>query len=258
MGIGKNMHGMREDTVVCEGVAIPYRYCHSRRRTLGITVRPDRSVTVRAPLRTALHAIRDFVARRAAWIEKAWAEFDRRGPAAPQSYANGALLLFRGAAYTLVIEQGAPESVRLRGASLVVSIPDAPTTARLAELVDAWYRERAGEVFGERLFECHRRMQPEGIALPPLLIRPMKSRWGSYSYRTRRVTLNLNLIKLPQACLDYVIIHELCHVNVRHHGPGFWRLVGRYAPDYTAMRRLLREFVLSPDAPRHPLPEGEG
>ncbi|MBI2355496.1 MAG: M48 family metallopeptidase [Deltaproteobacteria bacterium] len=243
MDIGKGTHGMREDWVDCNGVAIPYRYCHSRRRTLGMTVRPDKSVTVRAPLRTSLHAIRDFVTRRAAWIEKAWAEFDRRGPATPQSYANGAHFLFRGAAYMLVIEQGAPESVRIEGASLVVTTTGEPSTERLRGLVDAWYRERAGEIFGERLIECHRRMQPEGIALPPLLIRPMRSRWGSYSYRTRRIALNLNLIRLPQASLDYVIVHELCHVNVRHHGPDFWRLVGRYVPDHAAMRRQLRESV---------------
>ncbi|HEX9024499.1 MAG TPA: M48 family metallopeptidase, partial [Geobacteraceae bacterium] len=102
------------------------------------------------------------------------------------------------------------------------------------------YRERAGELFRERLAACHRRMFPEGTPLPPLTIRPMTSRWGSYSYCTRRVTLNLALIRLPPACLDYVIVHELCHITVRHHGPAFWRLVERHFPDCAAVRRQLR------------------
>jgi hypothetical protein len=85
-------------------------------------------------------------------------------------------------------------------------------------------------------------MQVEGIPLPPITIRPMKTRWGSYSYRTRRITLNLNLVKTPPACLDYVIVHELCHIKVRHHGPDFWRLVSRYLPDYLSERGQLKQY----------------
>ncbi len=236
--------GQREDTVVSDGVVIPYRYCHSRRRTLGMTIRPDKSVSVRVPLRTPLHDIRDFVGKRAAWIAKVWANFDRQPPVLPQSYANGAAFLFQGAEYSLAQEPGPAESVRLQGDSLVVTTTDQSTPSRLPELVDAWYRERAREVFSERLIECQCRMLLEGIGLPPVVIRPMKSRWGSYSYRTRRINLNLNLIKLPQECLDYVIIHELCHIKVRHHGPAFWKMVGRYVPDHAVMRRQLREFIL--------------
>jgi predicted metal-dependent hydrolase len=245
---------MREDAVVCDGVAIPYRYCHSRRRTLGMTIRPDKSVSVRVPLRTSNYEIRDFVAGRAAWIAKVWRELDHQKPALPQSYADGAIFLFQGAEYRLAQEPGPVESVRIRGNSLAVTTKERLSPERLRDLVDSWYRERAKELFAERLIECHRRMLPEGIPLPPMMIRPMKSRWGSYSYRTRRISLNMNLIKFPQACLDYVIIHELCHTNVRHHGPGFWRLVGRYVPDYVAKRRQLREFVPSPAPPGHPLP----
>ncbi len=245
MAAGKRGQGdLREDTVVCNGVVIPYRYCHSRRRTLGMTVRPDRSVSVRVPLRTPLHAIREFVAGRAAWITNVWAKFDVQSPALVQSYADGAVFLFQGAEYRLALERGAPASVHLRGGSLVVATPDTADAGRVARLVDAWYREQAAELFRERLAACHGRMFPEEAALPALAIRPMKSRWGSYSYRTRRVNLNLELIKLPLACLDYVIIHELCHITVRHHGPGFWRLVGRHAPDHAEVRRVLKAFVL--------------
>ena len=231
---------MREDAVVCNGVTIPFRYCHSRRRTLGLTVRPDKSVSVRVPLRTPLHAIREFVTRQAAWITKTWERLDRHIRPPAQSYANGAPFPFLGAKYPLALEKGPLEAVHLRGGCLVVCTPEEPSPPLLAALVDAWYRRRAAELFKERLAACHRRMFPEGTALPPITIRPMTSRWGSYSYRTRRVTLNLNLIKFPLACLDYVICHELCHVTVRHHGPAFWRLVGRYFPEYAEARLRLR------------------
>lgn len=237
---------MREDAVVCNGTVIPFRYCHSRRRTLGLTVRPDKSVSVRVPLRTPQHAIREFVARQAAWIEKTWEKFDGRPPAAPQRYDSGAGFLFLGQEYRLVLDRGEAETVCAGNGLLTVTTPGEPDPVRLAALVAAWYRAQAMEIFSERLRACHQRMFLPGTPLPPLTIRPMTSRWGSYSYRTRRVTLNLHLIKLAPACLDYVIIHELCHIEVRHHGPAFWQLVARYVPDHGAIRRQLRTLPLTP------------
>jgi predicted metal-dependent hydrolase len=86
-------------------------------------------------------------------------------------------------------------------------------------------------------------MLAECIPLPPITIRTMKTRWGSYSYHTQQISLNQNLIKAPQICLDYVIIHELCHIKIRHHGADFWKMVSRYVPDYLKIRRLLKEYT---------------
>jgi predicted metal-dependent hydrolase len=230
---------LHRDSVECNGMAIPFQYCHSRRRTLGMTVRPDRSVVVRAPLRASLGDIRDFVSRRATWIVKVWREFDGRPPLPSPSYDSGAVFLFQGRRYALVLERGTAESVALRGDSLVVAAPDEPDALNIRRLIDAWYRDQALNIFRERAIECHRRMAAEGLPLPPIVIRPMKSRWGSYSYRTGRITLNLNLVKAPLACLDYVIIHELSHMKLRHHGPAFWRFVERYVQNHQDLRKQL-------------------
>ena len=244
MVVGRDTHrGWHEDMVEWDGTVIPYRYCHARRRTLGMTVRPDRSVSVRVPLRTPLAAIREFVARRGAWIIKVWARFDGNSPAPVQSFEKGAPLLYQGAQLSLALEPGPAVSVQLRDDRLVVVTPEEPSPVHLSHLIDSWYRARAAEFFRERLIACLGRMQLGETPLPPLLIRPMTSRWGSYSYRTRRITLNLNLIKLPVACLDYVIVHELCHITVRHHGPAFWALVGYHVPEYASLRRQLNTFI---------------
>lgn len=224
-------------------MAIPFQYCHSRRKTLGMTVRPDKSVVVRVPLRTSLEDIRDFVSRRATWIAKVWREFDKKPPAPSQNYDSGATFLFQGRGYGLTLELGAAESVVLRGDLLVVAAPDELDALNIRRLINTWYCNQALNIFREREIECHRRMGAEGLSLPPIVIRPMKSRWGSYSYRTGRITLNLNLIKASPACLDYVIIHEICHMKLRHHGPGFWRFVERYVPNHAELRRQLNGII---------------
>jgi predicted metal-dependent hydrolase len=235
---------MSNDSVVCEGVVIPFCYCRSRRKTLGISIRPDKSVAVRAPLRTPLRDIRDFVSRQGAWIMKIWRRLDSQPPKPRQSYDGDAIFLFQGRECTLRIERGAIDAVSLHGDALIVRTPREHDDEQLRGLINAWYREQALELFSERAIECHRRMQTESLRFPPIVIRGMKSRWGSYSCRTGRMSLNLSLITVPLPCLDYVIIHELCHIKVPHHGPHFWKLVGRYVPDHIELRRQLRSCTI--------------
>jgi predicted metal-dependent hydrolase len=205
-----------------------------------MTVRPDKSVAVRVPLRTPLKEVRAFVARRAEWVLKVWERQDARPVQQQQGYGSGSLFMFRGQACCLEFATGTPRSLRLRDDVLLLTSPEAPTEETVREMVNSWYREQALAIVTERSIACHRLLQGEGIPLPPITIRPMKTRWGSYSYRTGRITLNLNLVKAPPACLDYVIVHELCHIKVRHHGPDFWRMVARFRPDYLAERRQLK------------------
>lgn len=234
---------LRHDSVEWEGVNIAYSWCHSRRRTLGITVRPDKSVSVRVPLRTSLKEIRSFVTRRAEWVLKVWAGLDARPVRKEQDYRIGADFMFQGKVFRLEFETGKRRSMDLRDRTLVMTAPETPSEETVRRMIENWYRKQALEIVKERSIECHQMMQGEGVPLPHITIRPMKTRWGSYSYRTGRITLNLNLVKTPLACLDYVIIHELCHIKVRHHGPDFWQMVSRYRPDYLSERNLLKQYT---------------
>ena len=87
-------------------------------------------------------------------------------------------------------------------------------------------------------------MKEENIPLPLISIRVMKTRWGSYSYQTKKISLNLNLIKAHLACLDYVMIHELCHIKVRHHRADFWDMVRRFVPNYLELRKQLKPYIV--------------
>ena len=232
---------IKHDAVECAGVTIVYSWCHSRRRTLGMTVRPDKSVSVRVPLRTSLKAIREFVAQRAEWVLKVRKKMDARPTTLLQEYGRGAVFMFQGEALRLEFSKGPDRSLHRHEGLLLLTVPEIPAEETICRMIDNWYRKQALDFVKERSVECHRIMLEEGIQLPPITIRSMKTRWGSYSYRTGRISLNLDLIRMPQACLDYVIIHELCHIKVRHHGPDFWRMVGRYVPDYLAVHRQLKQ-----------------
>lgn len=202
---------------------------------------PDASISVRAPLRTPLKDIRAFVIRKGSWVGKILAKLAVRPQTEQQGYEDGAIFLFQGERLRLTFVDGSKLSLVRQDDLLLLTTPTLLSIAQIRKVVDYWYREQALAIFRERSIACHGLMQAEAIPLPPITIRAMITRWGSYSYRTRRISLNLNLIRTPPACLDYVIIHELCHIKVRHHGPAFWEMVARYVPDYLAVRSLLRQ-----------------
>lgn len=234
---------LKYDSIEWLGTAIAYNWYHSRRKTMGITVRPDKSVSVRVPQRTSIKMIRQFVTNRAEWVVKVWKKLDSRQTKPVQEYGRGAVFRYLGEEFCLEFTTGPHHSIVLHDGLLIMTAPEQPTESTVVKTIDTWYRNQAAKIVAERSIECHRLMQELGITLPPITIRAMKTRWGSYSYQTRRITLNLNLVKAPPACLDYVIFHELCHIKVRHHGPDYWRMVSRYVPDYLKVRRELKQYT---------------
>ena len=232
-----------DSVVVSAGVSIDYSWCHTRRRTLGITVRADKSVLVRLPLRTSVKDVRKFVTSRAEWVLKVWKKLDKRLPQHQQYYSRGAEFTYLGETIRLEFSKGTDQTLQLHNGLLLLTTPDIPSEDTVRRMITDWFRKQAEDLVKERSIECHKLMQAEDIPLPSITIRSMKTRWGSYSYQTKRISLSLNLIRMPLTCLDYVIIHELCHVKIRHHGPDFWRMVSRYCPNYLTERRLLKQFA---------------
>ena len=120
---------------------------------------------------------------------------------------------------------------------------------RVRDVLDAWYRQRAQEVFAERLEACLPRVlifikRDSGAPPPELALRVMRTRWGSTS-PPGRLTLNPKLVQMPKRLVDYVIYHELCHLEEPHHGPGYQALLSRVLPDWQERREALNAFELT-------------
>lgn len=192
-------------------------------------------------MRTPIIDIKAFITSRAEWVLKIWKKLDTGPCKQQQNYSRGSVFMFQGKEFRLEFTTGPKHSLFLHDGLMMLATPMMPSDETVRKLITNWYRNKAVEIVKERAVACHQIMQSEGIQLPPVTLRSMKTRWGSYSYKTQRITLNLNLVKTPPVCLDYVIIHELCHIKVRHHGPDFWRMVSRYVPDFLEVRKLLRK-----------------
>lgn len=106
--------------------------------------------------------------------------------------------------------------------------------------LEKWYKKQAEKIFKEHLDECYNRFTRK-IPYPTLTIRKMTTRWGVCNTRDKRVTLNLELIKKPVYCLDYVIMHELSHLIHADHSRQFWDLVAENCDYYKEAKKILKE-----------------
>lgn len=212
------------------------------RRTLAIEVHPDSRVLVRAPVGCPEVLIAERVQKRAAWISRQLAEFERYRPRTPaRQYVSGESHLYLGRQYRLKVLQGEAASVKLARGQLLVSLPGDPDPDRVKALLHRWYLDRARAVFNAVLDATVRHFK--GVEHPRLIVRAMQSRWGSLS-RAGSMTLNVSLVRAPRACIEYVVTHELCHTKHRDHDTRFFKLLRQVMPDWEKRKQRLEAALL--------------
>jgi len=236
------MSGDEQRQLVYGTRSIPYTLRYEVRKTLGITVHPDLTVLVQAPVGTQPAEVETAVRRRARWIGQRLDDYARYSPdLPPREYVSGETHRYLGRQYRLKVVEDQPEGLTMDGQFMLVAVRDKTVAGRVEQLVGRWYRDRAREVFAERVAACYPRVQGLGVAPPVLSVRAMRTRWGSAS-AAGRITLNLKLVQVPATLIDYVVYHELCHLVAPHHGRAFYDLLGKVLPDWRERRERLNRY----------------
>jgi len=218
---------------------IRFSYEFKERKTLAIHVHPDLSVSVDAPIGTDIDKIREKVKKRGSWIRKSWREFELYLPKQPaRQYTNGESHRYLGRQYRLKARKGKIDTVKCYRGYFQVTCEQKPTPIKIKKLLDNWYQEKANQIFHKRYAICCDKIRQINIKPASLTIRDLKTRWGSCT-KSGRIILNQELIKAPTECIDYVIMHELCHLKEHNHGVKFWKLLKKVLPDYIDRKKRL-------------------
>lgn len=220
---------------------IDYSLEYSYRKSLGITVTPEMEVLVRAPMDTALEEIETKLKKRAAWILKQQSFFLTFHPRTPDKrFVSGESHLYLGRQYRLRIVSGTKNSVHFNGRELVVT---KRPRSMAEQLIHDWYRMKAKEVFAALAEPWIQRFEKYQVAPQDIYLQSMPTRWGSCT-PSGKLILNPELIKAPKGCIEYVIVHELCHLIHRHHTAAFFALQTGEMPDWERWKDKL-EILLA-------------
>ena len=215
----------------------------SRKKSIGIEICPHRGLLVRVPRQMPHAQIRRILRHSSGWIGKRFDLLQERlGIRGWRRFDAQEKIYFLGEKLTLEFFSSplAAAEVKRENGALAIGLPvglaaaDLPAVIRGA-LVD-WYRHQAAGIIRERVAAY----APEvGVVLPPIRISSARKRWGSCG-GLGRLNFTWRVIMAPLSAVDYVVVHELCHLLRRDHSPEFWRLVGAVMPDYRRRSQQLQ------------------
>jgi len=213
-----------------------------RRKTLSLCVYSDNRVVVAAPEGVSRQEIAGFVERKSGWVRKRLAlnrEKQKKRPA--REFVSGEKLLYLGAEHTLEVCGGTSAGVVLEGGRILVRVgPEISGESRarfVRRVLITWYGNMAQRRIAERVRHY---MRIIGVTPRAVRIKVLRSRWGSCSAKGG-ISFAWNIIMAPEPVLDYLVVHELCHMVHLDHSPEYWELVGSVLPDHRERRKWLKQ-----------------
>jgi len=205
---------------------------------------PDGRVRVAVPLTISDEAVRIAVLGKLRWIRRQQAAFAGQARQSRREMIAGESHYYLGRRYRLAVSttQGKSEvTIRSRN-TLELRAAPGMTPEQRARVLAHWYRERL-RALATPLLEKWQRIL--GVTVEEWGIKKMKTKWGSCNASARRIWLNLELVKKPPECLEYLIVHELIHLLVRHHDVRFHALMDKHLPKWQASRKTLNAAPLA-------------
>ncbi|GAB2318007.1 SprT family zinc-dependent metalloprotease [Alkalibacterium sp. s-m-22] len=218
-------------------------------KNININVRPDRTIKVSAKSSVPLDYIQELIKKKAPWILNQMREFEQAQPerANEREYVSGESYKYLGKQYRLRVknvDKKEEEGVKYyRGFIHMYVLENTDNNSRKG-LIDSWYKKRANSIFSELFDKVYPKIEKYNVPKPSLQTRSMKTRWGSAHVNKNMILLNLDLIKAPKPCIEYVILHELIHFKYNDHSSNFYEMLYTLMPDWKRRKEILDKEVV--------------
>jgi predicted metal-dependent hydrolase len=198
---------------------------HSRRKTVALIIQRDGSLTVRAPLRMPEVSIQEFIQNHAEWIRKKQAQAKASPPPPKKHYVDGETFLYLGKEYPLTIVAPQRPALTFSGTKFHFADSNLP---KARQVFLRWYKTQALKVISERVAYHTKKNK---FAYRKIRISSARTRWGSCS-ANGTLSFTWRLVLAPPEVIDYVVVHELAHTQIRNHSSKFWYRVEEIMPGY--------------------------
>lgn len=215
---------------------LEYELVRSKIKNMYILIRNGK-VIVKVPKAISDNRIRNFINSKEEWINKKLKEFEKKS-FKEKSYVSGEVFKVLGNDYTLNIEYGDFEkaSVNLNNGYINICVSENCETVKIKELIEKMYYKIALMIVDKSVNMWKNILK---IAPDVVVIKKLKTAWGKCNSKGK-ITINPDLMKYDQRVIDYVVLHEFCHLRYMNHSKDFWNMVSKYMPDYKLLRNELK------------------
>lgn len=220
---------------------VDYKIIRSKRKTISISLTSHQGVLIRAPFFVKDQEIERIVNSKRDWIKKHLDELVQQQREIKQrKFISGEKLFYLGQEYQLKVvvqDKLKKPMVSLNRPELVVTVKQSDPAAVRAVLAK-WYQQMAKELITQKISGLCKQYQEE---IGTIRIKELKSRWGSCSSK-RNLNFNWKLMMAPESVLDYVVVHEFCHLKQMNHSNDFWSWVEQIMPGYQQPKLWLKKY----------------
>ena len=207
-------------------------------KNITLKVRPNGEAILTTPKTASDEHIKFIIEKRAKWIAQKRAFFASfKMP--EKEYVSGEDFKYLGRSYRLKVVQSKDERVKLQSSYLELFVKDKSDLKRRENLIYEWYHEKAMIYFFNILQEFNKIVKQD---IKSVKIRQMKTRWGSCNPYKSYINLNIELIKKPKSCIEYVVFHELAHLHYPDHSKKFYDYLSLYMPDWQKRKEILERI----------------
>lgn len=215
-----------------------------RKKTIALSIEPTGDVLVRAPIGTSYSRLTQIVQSKAEWIIKNLRFMDNAHYLAKKEFVSGESFSYLGrhirlkVLHDLDVKKPVVRMYRGRLEVILNSVnKNGIYSGEIKEAMAKWYKIQAGKRIPERVIIYSKKM---GLPEPKVFIRNQQKRWGSCN-STGELRFNWRIIMAPTSIVDYVVVHELCHLKYRNHAKQFWKYLGMIMPDYEKHKERLKK-----------------
>lgn len=210
-------------------------------KNLNLRIHKDGSVYVSANYKTPIERIDEFVASKDSFIsnaQKKFREMEQLRPA-PKQYVSGETFYIQGRGMRLQVISSNRDAIDSDGVYIRLYVKDIDDFQRKERLIKRFLHKQCVAVFSQTLDQLYPLFEKYGVSRPVLRIRDMETRWGSCLAKKGIITLNMRLLEAPQNCIEYVVMHELCHFIHPNHSRNFYGFLAMLMPDWKERKRML-------------------
>lgn len=210
-------------------------------KNVTLKVKRDNTVHLTVPNAASDDYIEKVLESKKSWIESQLKSFEENYEKPQEKeMVSGESFKYLGRSYRLKVIEDKEEGVRLYRGYIEIHVKDKSNTSKKRELLKKWYQEKAKKKFSELIHEYEKVVKEE---VSSIRVITMQTRWGSCNVESRNINLNLELIKKPRYCIEYVILHELAHLKYPNHSKQFWEYMSVHMPNWKWRKEKLESII---------------
>ena len=232
-------------TIRCDETIINYQLEQKNVKNLNLRIRYDGKVFVSASPDVPPEQIDSFVERKQKFIVKSLKHFEElcHYKSEPKKYVSGEAFSILGHGLRLVVSKSPQNRISADGIYIRLYAKEPDNFEMKKKMVTRYFDRQCRKIFSEILSEIYPAFEKYGVMVPRLQIRDMETRWGSCLAKKGIITLNKRLLEVPKNCIEYVIVHELCHFIQPNHSRHFYMLLTMFMPDWKERKMILDKYA---------------